>query len=42
MLITFFNHKGIVHYEFSADGQTINQYFYLDALKQLRDVAKTN
>jgi len=25
MLVCFFDHKGIVHYEFSAQGQTVNQ-----------------
>jgi hypothetical protein len=25
MLVCFFDHKGIVHYEFTAQGQTVNQ-----------------
>ena len=36
MLVCFFNHKGIVHYEFIAQGQTVNQYCYLEVLTRLR------
>ena len=40
MLIAFFDHEGIVHHEFAATGQTINQHFYLDVLKRLRDAVR--
>ena len=29
--------RGIVHYEFVATGQTINQVYYLEVLKRLRE-----
>ncbi|UYV67800.1 hypothetical protein LAZ67_5002103 [Cordylochernes scorpioides] len=34
---TFFDHQGIVHYEFLPQGQTINQYVYLAILRRLRE-----
>jgi len=37
MLVCFFNHKGIVHYEFIAQGQTVNQQCYLEVLTRLRE-----
>jgi len=37
MLVRFFDHKGIVHYEFIAQGQTVNQQCYLEALTRLRE-----
>ncbi|UYV77052.1 hypothetical protein LAZ67_14003037 [Cordylochernes scorpioides] len=36
LLITFFNVKGLVHYEFLPEGQTINQHYYIDVLPRLR------
>jgi hypothetical protein len=33
----FFDHKGIVHYEFIAQGQTVNQRCYLEVLTRLRE-----
>ena len=36
MLVCFFDHKGIVHYEFIAQGQTVNQQRYLEVLTRLR------
>jgi hypothetical protein len=37
MLVCFFDHKGIVHYEFIAQGQTENQQCYLEVLTKLRE-----
>ena len=50
MLITFFDIKGIVHFEFLPQGQTMNQYVYNDILRRLmssvldnrRDLWETN
>ena len=35
MLITFFDHQGMVHHEFVSQGQTVNQYFYKEVLTRL-------
>jgi histone-lysine N-methyltransferase SETMAR len=37
MLVCFFDHKGIVHYAFIAQGQTVNQLCYLEVLTMLRE-----
>jgi len=37
MLIVFFNIRGIVHYEFAAQGQTMNAGFYCIVLRHLRE-----
>jgi len=37
MLISFFDAKGIIHKEFVPPVQTVNQQFYLQLLKRLRD-----
>jgi hypothetical protein len=37
MLVCFFDYKGIVHYEFIVQGQTVNQQCYLEALTRLRE-----
>ena len=37
MLIVFFDVRGIVHQEFIPPGQTVNQEFYLDVLRRLRE-----
>ena len=37
MLISFFDANGIVRQEFVPPGQTVNQQFYLQVLKRLRD-----
>jgi len=37
MLISSFDANGIVHKEFVPPGQTVNQKFYLEVLKRLRD-----
>ena len=36
-LVCFFDHKGIVHYEFILQGQTVNQQCYLEVLTSLRE-----
>ena len=33
----FFDIRGIVHYEFVQTGQTVNQVYYLEVLKRLRE-----
>ena len=35
MLLTFFDIRGIGHYEFVPTGQTVNQVYYLEVLKRL-------
>jgi len=37
MLVCFFDHKWIVHYEFTAQGQMVNQQCYLEVLTWLRE-----
>jgi hypothetical protein len=37
MLVCFFDHKGVVHYEFIAQVQTVNQLCYLEVLTRLRE-----
>jgi len=38
MLIVFFDMEDIVHYEYVSQGQTLNQQFYLQVLRRLRDL----
>jgi len=35
MLVTFFDIRGIVYYEFVQTGQTVNQVYYLEVLERL-------
>ena len=37
MLVCFFDHSGLVHYEFNVQGRTVNQQCYLEVLKRLQD-----
>ena len=37
MLVTFFDIRGIVCFEFVPTGQTVNQTYYLEVLKRLRE-----
>ena len=37
MLIVFFNIRGLVHYEFVPEGQTVNKEYYLAVLKRLSE-----
>jgi len=39
-LVCFFDHKRIVHYEFNAQGQTVNQPCYLEVLTRLRECVR--
>jgi hypothetical protein len=39
MLLVFFDHQSIVHYEFAPEGQAINQDLYQEVLRRLRDAA---
>ncbi|XP_011052816.1 PREDICTED: uncharacterized protein LOC105145134 [Acromyrmex echinatior] len=36
MLIVFFDVRGIVHFEFAPQGETVNSVFYLEVLKRLK------
>jgi hypothetical protein len=38
MLVCFFDHKLIVHYEFTAQGQKVNQQCYLEVLIWEKDM----
>jgi len=40
MLICFFGIKGLVHFEFVSQGETVNQRFYLEVLKRLHDAVR--
>ena len=40
MLICFFDIKELVHFESVPQGQTVNQQFYLEVLKRLRDAVR--
>jgi hypothetical protein len=37
VLIAFFDVKGIVHFEFIPQGQTVSQAYYVEILKQLHE-----
>lgn len=37
MLIVFFDIRGVVHYEFVPEGQTVNKEYYLGVMKRLRE-----
>jgi len=37
MLLSFFDIRGIVHYEFVPIGQTVNQVYYLEVLERLHE-----
>jgi len=36
-MLTFFDIRGIVHYEFVPTGQTVNQVYYLEVLERLHE-----
>jgi hypothetical protein len=39
-LVSFFDHRDIVHYEFAPEGQTFNKDFYLAVLRSLWDALR--
>ncbi|UYV84797.1 K02A2.6-like [Cordylochernes scorpioides] len=40
LLITFFDVKRLVHYEFVPEGKIINQHYYFDVLRRLREAVR--
>jgi hypothetical protein len=40
VVLVFFDHRGTVHYEFTPEGQKINQDVYLAALRRLQDAVR--
>jgi histone-lysine N-methyltransferase SETMAR len=40
MLVCFFDHKGIVHNKFIAQGHMVNQHCYLEVLTRLRECVR--
>jgi hypothetical protein len=40
MLTVFFDHKGIVHYEYAPEGHTVNKKYYVEVLHWLRDAVR--
>jgi len=42
MLLNFFDIRGIVHYEFVPNGQTVNPVYYLKVLEGLREKVDGN
>jgi hypothetical protein len=37
VLITFFNIKDVIHFEFIPQDQSVNQAYYVEMLKQLHE-----
>jgi hypothetical protein len=40
MFISFFDIRGIIHFEFVPKGATVNQTFYMEVLKRLVDAVR--
>jgi len=40
MLITSFDIKGTVHFELISQGQRINQVYYMEIMKRLREAVR--
>jgi len=39
MLITFFDIKGIVRFKFIPHGKIVNEFYYIEIMKRLREAA---
>ena len=40
MMVVFFDEAGVVHHEYAPHGQTVNQTYYLEVLRRLRDAVR--
>jgi len=40
MWTVFFDHEGIIHHEYTPDGQTVNKEYYVKILHGLRDALR--
>ena len=40
LLTVFFDAGGVVHHEYLSEGSTVNQTFYIEVLKRLRDAIR--
>jgi histone-lysine N-methyltransferase SETMAR len=40
ILITFFDVKGIVHFEFTTQGQTVNEVYYMEIFERLYEAMR--
>jgi len=40
MLTIFFDSRGVVHHEYTPQGQSINKEYYLEVLRRLRDAVR--
>lgn len=40
LLTVFFDYRGVVHYEFLPDGQTVNKEYYLGVMRRLREAIR--
>ena len=40
LLTAFFDHRGVVHYEYAPQGQTVTKEYYLEVLRRLRDAVR--
>jgi hypothetical protein len=40
MLTVFYDHKGVIHHEYTPDGHTVNKEYYVKILHRLRDAVQ--